>query len=370
MVDEDLRVFAAERIERSGLRSGGEQLLPEVGESFPRWSGRCLLAMLGPRSPVLHAEPRIFRPLLGSFFEAVLSGFDDAEFFSRPLRTATAAVREAGCEPQLEVRDSSPFFLVTEDGRRQRIHRDRGWEIVGQGHRAPGEVRDLLRRTVAEHPERISGNVFFRPLVQQQLFNVVAHVNGPAEIAYFAQLPELFEVFPELPLPAVVPRPSLTLIGPRQRELQEALGIPVEGLIEDPDTWPEMEVGGELDDLFQRLRKGIGAELDHVDGVADHDSLKRAVAGCRKRMEAAVSGLEGTFIKDRERKAGVGRDRRRRLAEWVQPRGRPQERILGPLTLLRGGDPRGLGRILAALDPLDFRHHVVMLEAEDLEPDP
>ena len=211
--------------------------------------------------------------------------------------------------------------------------------------------------------------MIFRPLVQQHLFPVVAHVNGPAEVAYFAQLPELFEVFPQLSLPAVIPRPSLTLIGPRQHELQEALGISARELLEDPDSWPGSEVGAELEVLFRRLRDSVQGELDEIDGVADHDSLKRAVTGCRKRMEAAISGLEGTFTKDRERKAGVGRDRRRRLAQWVQPRGRPQERVFGALTLLRGGDPRCLGRLLAALDPLDFRHHIVMLDAADLEPE-
>ena len=78
--------------------------------------------------------------------------------------------------------------------------------------------------------------------------------------------------------------------------------------------------------------------------------------------QRARSELEQALQRQVERAADTGRRQRHHLQQWVRPRGRPQERVFGPLVLAGRADPRGLGSWLSDLDPWDFRQRVLILE--------
>ena len=69
------------------------------------------------------------------------------------------------------------------------------------------------------HPERLSNNVITRPLMQEMLFPVLAFVSGPGEIAYWAELKKVFELF-SMKMPPIIPRLNITLV---ERSIQATL---------------------------------------------------------------------------------------------------------------------------------------------------
>ncbi len=241
-----------------------------------------------------------------------------------------------------------PIFVIDEDGRRRRFD---------------GTAADLRGEADAG---RLSAGALLRPLVAQAALPVAAHVNGPAEIAYFAQLPEAFGVL-GLPVPAVLPRPSATILRAKEDEARKILGLGGEAILARPEEWPPAPGGEGPAGALAALRERIAAATAEVRAALPAAALADAHAGFRARSEEAVRRLEESALREGERSAGVGRERRRRLAEWVRPRGRWQERVLGPLVLMRGYDPDRLGRVLARLDPFDLRHHVIGLEPGDQE---
>ncbi len=188
-----------------------------AGESLAHWSTRALYHALPHGMPVLFASATELslsaRPFL-------------AEAHALHAEVAVAAhegvrrVTSAGFTPQVDPRGGAQIWMLDQQG-----------------------VRRALPANAAEHTGALSPGVLLRPLVQQWLLPVVAHVNGPAENAYFAQLPALFQVF-GLPVPALIPRPSITWVTPRMQALMKAQGIALALAASAPGDWPRLTADG------------------------------------------------------------------------------------------------------------------------------
>ena len=271
------------------------------GERFAAWSGRLVRAALG-SLPILEVEPRTLRPFGGNLIGQVV---EDIKGFGAAARRGQDAVRDAGFPVQVQVNDSSPLFLIGPDGSRVRVLADGGWRVP-RAERLPGALAERVRpegfaRWAAEHPGAFSANVTLRPLLLQRILPVAAHIVGPAEAAYFAGLPELF-AWAGASLPAVVPRLSGVVLDRAARDALGTVGLPEGDVLEDPQTWPET------------------ARL----GAAAHQ-----------------------------------------LAQWTHPRGRPQERVFGPLALRPGVAVSWTGEAFGGCDVLDFRRRVIIVGDEE-----
>ncbi len=81
-------------------------------------------------------------------------------------------------------------------------------------------------KLVQEHPERFTPNVLARPVVQDAVLPTVISVLGSAEIAYQAQLRELYELC-GVPMPYLVLRNGATLLDARTERLLAKDGHPL-----------------------------------------------------------------------------------------------------------------------------------------------
>ena len=295
-----------------------------------------------PTVAVVHAEPSLLRPFQGPVFSDMIRRHED---LVAAVRTQSAELEEGGDVPQVEVSDDSLLFRFDDHGRRVRT-------IVGSE----------AMREAASTPERFSCSVLARAVAQQAVLPIVAHVNGPAENAYFAQLRGVFDVM-DVAVPACWPRPSVTFVDPHQVSVSERLGIERKMLAADTSTWPGPPETSHST-TFDELQASFAERLAALRSTTSDDGLRRGVGGFAKRVDDGLAKLRRSFDKQAERSGGIGRGARRRLAEIMRPRGRPQERVLGPIVLLKRA-PRVTGEILLQLDPLDFRHHVVTLEDQD-----
>jgi uncharacterized protein YllA (UPF0747 family) len=196
------------------------------------------------------------------------------------------------------------------------------------------------------------------------LLPVVVQVGGPAEVAYFAQFPEMFR-FLGLPLPPMMVRPESTVLGPKDAALREALGLSPVDLLKGPAAWPEPAESAALAALADLMKSKHRELIDRVRSEAGNDAVRRAVDGYEKSLAIADEKLIATFRRDREREAGVLTSRRSRLEQWVFPKGKPQDRMFGILPVMARASRAAISRWLSELDPLDKRHVICTFEEVD-----
>lgn len=316
-------------------------LLPTSGEAHARWASRVITSLM-PSLPIVHAEPRVLRSFQGPVFARFIRLHDR---LVAAVTDRMAALEAKGDRPQVAAPTESLLFTFD-----------------GKGRRVRATVDEDTAKAAETHPERFSCSVLARAAAQQAVLPVVAHVNGPAENAYFAQMRDVFDLM-EVPVPVAWPRPTMTIVGPKEARLARELGIDVAELGLDPSTWPDPPAA-EHAFVFDEVQSSIAQQLALLEATTDDDGLLRAISSFAKKTGDGIAKLRRSFDKQAERSGSVGRGARRRLAETMHPRGRPQERILGPIPLLRR-NPRLIGDIMSRVDPLDFRHHVVTLDEED-----
>ena len=110
-----------------------------------------------------------------------------------------------------------------------------GGDVEVRGTRERWSVEEAARLLEAD-PVAWSPGALLRPLAQDALLPTAAYVGGPAEIAYHAQIAPSYPHF-GIPRPALLPRPSLTLVEPAQARALDAERLTLPDLLGDPEAW-------------------------------------------------------------------------------------------------------------------------------------
>lgn len=241
----------------------------------------------------------------------------------------SAAVAEAGFEPPIApVEGALPLFFDAGDGRRRVVPDDTG--------RAPA---DRWQERLAVAAERFSPNVASRPVLESYLLPVAATVLGPGEIAYWSQLPPLFELL-GVPLPRVHPRAGWTLVEPRIRRLLDRIGIEPEDLAGGAEPvvarLTREARPAAVDAALDRFREAADMELGGVErAVADElPGLRAAVGKARSHVFRAADELSRQVDREARRHLDARIGQVGRAAANLYPERRPQERVLNPLPFL------------------------------------
>ncbi|MCK4775604.1 MAG: bacillithiol biosynthesis BshC, partial [Candidatus Krumholzibacteria bacterium] len=136
-------------------------------------------ALIDGRDPAVRVHAR----------ELFLRFFDQEEQVRELVAASGRSLEEAGYHAQLRLGPDSGVFMV-EEGRRKKI---------------VDEKRQDVRTHLAEDVGRFSPGVALRNLVQDSVFRPVAAVLGPAEIAYRAQLDQVYDAM-DVGRPVAFPR--------------------------------------------------------------------------------------------------------------------------------------------------------------------
>ncbi|MGH7656616.1 MAG: bacillithiol biosynthesis cysteine-adding enzyme BshC, partial [Gemmatimonadales bacterium] len=135
---------------------------------------------------------------------------------SRGLNADLAArdreLRDAGHDAGVGVGDDATLVMLEAgQGRDRLIHDKDGFITRRSGERF---TLDDLGRLGAESPERFSGNVLLRPVLESAILPTVAYVAGPGELRYLALTQPVYERL-RIPRQLPVPRWSGLLVESR-----------------------------------------------------------------------------------------------------------------------------------------------------------
>ncbi len=311
------------------------------------------LVVLDPSDPTLKA---LMAPVLRREIE-------ERSPLSRLALETGGALLAAGYHQQVPVRPGFlNLFVVLEGERRALAIQDDTVEVRGLGRKMP--IAEAVRRLEAE-PVDWSPGVLLRPLAQDHILPTVAYVAGPAELAYHAQIGSAYAHF-GLPRPALVPRPSLTLVETAPARALEGEGLKLTDLEADPEgivtRWAR-EAYPEVEAAFARTREALVREMASVEealGTLD-PTLRAATHAARGRALHQIETLQEKSIRVLKKRDRSRAERLRRTRDALFPGGAFQERGLGLVSALaRHGQPL-TSEIEERMDPWAKGHQVLYL---------
>ncbi len=335
------------------------QLQPTLGETLAHWSTRCLMHLLPPDLGVVLADAHQLMPHCAEFWQRSIV---ERNAMGEAVATGTARVQALGQEAQVMPRDPLQLFREDTTGARARVLSVGGLRCETAQGAQPTNEQELLALAAA-HPDRFSPGVLLRPLLQQWLLPVCAHVNGPAENAYFAQLPELFAAA-RLPLPALLPRPSLSWVPRRAERWIKQFGVDPESLLTLPSAWPTPAPSESAEQQKLQQAAQALAQLAHDAGATSGANSQAAAfsATIAKATERFAAALEHR----RNETEGSARTARHKLSALLHPHSEPQERALSAWAVLGPTAREDIATAFTNFDPFDYRHALVRLGAEEL----
>jgi bacillithiol biosynthesis cysteine-adding enzyme BshC len=332
------------------------------------WSGAFagLLAELFEPEGLLLMDPRdaAFAREATVVHERAITG---AKTIATALLAQSARLQAAGFTPTVHVRDAAPLSFYhpgRPDAPRHRLQAC-GTEFVEIDSEARHSAEELLA-TLAREPLCFSTSALLRPILQDALLPTAAYVGGPAEVAYFAQLPPLYAAF-GLQMPLIVPRARVRVIEAASARLlkrlelvPDALAHSEEALLRelaqrDAQAGQQPDAGQFERKLVEGLERVLDSTLAEVAPQLPQLTASSAKTRAKLRLTAHKLGARYATLlahADQQRIHDV-----RRLKRWLQPQDQPQERVYGLCYFAaRYGARTFIENVLHSIEP--FEPHV------------
>ncbi|MDJ0974249.1 MAG: bacillithiol biosynthesis BshC [Planctomycetota bacterium] len=345
-------------------REAAALVAPREGESFATWSARALIAVFG-NSGLVVVEPEVLDAHVAPTYGRLL---DHAAEIGAAVSALGPQLTEVGMPAPLAPEPgATPLFYREEPGGpRLRVSLDPDGGIRLRDEPAGFDAEELKRR-LTQDPRLGAGNVMGRVFVQNAHLPVLAYIAGPTEIAYHAQLKAAATALGK-PYPLALPRPEATWVRARDAQTASDFGFTLGQVLkgeqpDSPSTEPTLAAGGER---LRRILETLGSDEADLAGAGGRtkDALRRMRERLLSSFDKAWAGVEKAAAADQ----GVGRARFERLRAGVRPTGKPQERLLCPISLIAryGLEPVRAG--LLSLDPLVPAHQLVWIGEENETP--
>jgi bacillithiol biosynthesis cysteine-adding enzyme BshC len=326
-----------------------------LSDAFARW----MTHLLGDTGLVLvdAADPRLKRLAAGVLRREI----EEAPRASAAILDVSRSLRSVGYPAQIDARPDGVNCFLLRDGRRALSRSATGFALRDSGEAVPATT---LRRIAQDAPERLSPNVALRPVVQDTLFPTLAYVAGPGELAYFAQLRPVYDLF-EVPMPAIVPRATLSLLDPRSIRLLQRFQLGLRDLTADPEQLASRILRTQLPPDLGAMLDGARRRVEEIfrqagDAIAAVDPTLRATAGqTAGHIKGHLDQLERKAVQALKRREADTVQQLQRLRDALVPGGKLQERVYSVLPYLARYGPALAQTLRAAIDGPGWAHALV-----------
>jgi bacillithiol synthase len=303
---------------------------------------------------VLSRVAAAYRPgaTLSRAFSTLLSAFFPELVFCDPRHPAIAAIafptlrRAVADGGEIERLLAAQGDALRAAGFDEQVPPRAGQTLVFHHPGADGpRERIPIGKPIAAEPLELSSSALLRPIMQDALLPTAAYVGGPAEVAYFAQLPPLYRHFGLTP-PMVIPRARFRLVPPAASRLLSQLGVTAAAT--------ETDLAARLapSDASAPSRAWLSELEARLDSYAP--SSPRDTERARASLRHAIDRLARRHQHHAKSRADTVAGRVARLQKWLFPDGEPQERVHGVAWYAAHTGPAALAaRVRDAIDLFD-----------------
>ncbi|MCC5925474.1 MAG: bacillithiol biosynthesis cysteine-adding enzyme BshC [Bacteroidetes bacterium] len=201
---------------------------------------------------------------------------------------------------------TSNWFILDEKGYRRKLQFHKNEWSSGNMTFTKEELLEVAKKS----PHRLSPNVFLRPILQDTLLPNIAYVAGPGEIAYYAQMKELYKVCKKS-MPVIVPRLSATLIEPNINKFLAGLPFAIGDYAERVEDLQQRYVEKEQTFDIQAFANKWITEIEKLadERTSDVDGFDTTLVGTlvrvRQEQVNAVHTLRQKMIKSEKNRLDV-----------------------------------------------------------------
>jgi bacillithiol biosynthesis cysteine-adding enzyme BshC len=314
---------------------------PGVGmvEAFSRWMD----ALLGPHGLIVFdASDANAKPMVRTLLDRELEIPGQT---SRLAATAGERLSALGYHAQVTLEPDAVALFYLGDGR-QAIRLQTTDSKAGPMFDIGTDVlpSDRLRTQLSERPEAFSPNVLLRPVIQDAMFPTVATVAGPSELAYLAQLRDVYHHF-DVPMPIIYPRASATLVDQATLKFLHRYTMDFEMLQPQDDGVLNRLLAALLPDAVERTLGATEQTVsEHLAAVAAEVSvvdptLIGVVETTQSRIDRDLKHLRNKIVQAAKRIDETLRRQYYRARAQAFPNGDPQERAIGVIYFLNRYGP-------------------------------
>jgi len=259
----------------------------------------------------------------------IIKCIDKREQIFQQLTDTSDKLIEAGYHGQVKVQQSN-LFWIDDNGKRVKLNYDSGrWIAEGNGNTS--WTNEELKSVAKNNPNRLSPNVFLRPLIQDTFLPTFAYVGGPGEIAYYAQMKSLYSIF-EKTMPVIMPRFSATIIESGIERILEKLSFSTaeyHNRIEELETkYIQSTDSPDIESLFaewKRKVEDITSEMKPM--VAEIDPTLENTAGkASATYYTELDKLKGKIYRSLKQQEKTQLNRISKIKNNLFPNGNLQER--------------------------------------------
>lgn len=247
-------------------------------------------------------------------------------------------LKNIGYKPQVHKVAENAFFFLDENGFRSRIKVQNGkfYSEVFQREYSALEMKKIL----SNEPERFSPNLLLRCIYQQMLFPCLIYVGGPAEVAYWAQMKDLFSFF-KLPMPIVYPRCRFILLPQKIKKWLSEINICADDL---PKIYNKIKLedisfisDSQKSEIEIARIKFIESARDFFKGLTkifNDNSLENEQRTFLSKIETETYKLVTFFEKTQRNKNEKLQKHLHYILNTIFPNGNEQERFFSPFSFI------------------------------------
>lgn len=219
-------------------------------------------------------DPQL-RKIESHFLEQMI---EQNEEITTAVLAQQAFIQEKGYKRMIEIEPYGANLFYYHPDKKDRCLLEKDGEFFFEKNGGGMFTKQQLIQISKKTPELLSNNVVTRPLMQELLFPVLAFISGPGEIAYWAELKRVFDLF-SMKMPLIVPRLNITIVERGiETDLQE-VGLTIQ----------EVLIGG--------TEKFLSEYLDSVKDQSLEESFKTLkedfISNHKKLSEQAVKSDKG-----------------------------------------------------------------------------
>ncbi len=287
---------------------------------------------------------------------------EDSPSTKRAIETSNK-LRQAKYTSQIQLHEGILNIFYSEK-ERQTI------QLKGGDYRIKGTQqtykKDELLALLGKKPHIFSPNVLLRPIYQDTLLPTVAYVGGPAEIAYFAQMKGVYEIF-GLPMPIIYPRKTITLLEKKIEKILKNYDSQIQDIWQNADRIinkiAKKQIPDSIDRVFSIAKSHLEQDFKSIkeEIVAFEPALENSADVTLGKIQHQFRFLEKKILQASKRRNNIVTQQLLKVKNNLYPNNRLQEREFNITPFLIKYSYACIDKLNKAMDINNHNHQIIKL---------